>query len=132
MDPDVEDLVRGEQLLDAARLASERGDAHDASVLYERACDWASAAREARRAGEHRRAVELAIESGDDALCEDVVTLLEPKEALATATRLSGRGRDRWAARLLEIAGKSPVTRTLLRRPEYCTDRWCASRWDSA
>jgi serine/threonine-protein kinase len=105
LDPDVEDLVRGEQLLDAARLASERGDAHDASVLYERACDWASAAREARRAGEHRRAVELAIESGDDALCEDVVTLLEPKEALATATRLSGRGRDRWAARLLEIAG---------------------------
>jgi serine/threonine-protein kinase len=107
MDPDIEALVRAERLLEAARLLSERGDAHGASVLFERACDWASAAREALRACELRRAMELAAESGDAALCESAVTALEgdPKEALATASRLSGRGRDRWSARLLEIGG---------------------------
>ncbi len=107
MDPDVEALVRAERLVDAARLASERGDAHRASVLYERACDWASAARQAAAAGERRRAVELAAEAGDDALCEGMITLLEaePAEARAAAARLAGRGTDRWTARLLEIAG---------------------------
>jgi serine/threonine-protein kinase len=107
LDPDVEALVRAERLLDAARLASERGDAHGASVLYERGCDWGSAAREAASAGERRRAVELAVEAGDDALCEGMIALLEgePVEASAAAARLSGRGHDRWTARLLEIAG---------------------------
>ncbi len=107
MDPDIEALVRAERLLEAARLLSERGDAHGASVLFEQACDWASAAREALRCGERRRAMELAAESGDAALCESAVATLEgdPKEALAVAARLSGRGRDRWGARLLEIGG---------------------------
>jgi len=45
LDPDVEALVRAERLLDAAQLASDRGDAHGASLLYERACDWGSAAK---------------------------------------------------------------------------------------
>jgi len=107
LDPDVEALVRAERLLDAARLAGERGDAHGASVLYERACDWASAARQAATAGERRRAVELAIEAGDDVLCEGMMALLEaePAEARAAAARLAGRGHDRWTARLLEVGG---------------------------
>jgi eukaryotic-like serine/threonine-protein kinase len=104
LEPDVEELVRAERLGDAARLVSERGDAHGASLLYERACDWANAAREALRAGERRRAMELAVEAGDNPLCERVVALLEPQESLAIARHLSSRGRDRWAARLLEIA----------------------------
>jgi eukaryotic-like serine/threonine-protein kinase len=105
LDPDVAELVRAERMIDAARLVSERGDAHGASLLYERACDWVSAAREALRAGERRRAMELAVESGDEPLCESVVALLDPQESLAAARRLTGRGRDRWAARLLDIAG---------------------------
>ncbi len=109
MDRDVEELVRAERLLDAAKLASERGEAHTASLLYERACDWTRAARQAARAGERRRAVELAVASGDDSLCEEMVAGLKnaPSEALAAAARISGRGHERWSARLLEMGGDS-------------------------
>jgi hypothetical protein len=107
LDPDIEALVRAERLLEAAQLLSARGDAHGASLLYDRACDWASAAREALRGGERRRAIELAARSGDDELCEQAVAALrgDPKEALAAASKLTGPGRDRWGARLLEIGG---------------------------
>jgi hypothetical protein len=107
VDPDVAALVRAERLLDAAGLASERGDAHTASQLYERACAWASASREAMRAGEAARALELAIESGDEALADGALALVEadPARAAAAAAKLSARGRDRWAARLLEATG---------------------------
>ena len=52
VDADVLQLVREERLLEAARLCSERGDAAGASALFERACDWRSAATEALRAGD--------------------------------------------------------------------------------
>ncbi len=107
VDPEVQALVRAERIADAARLAGERGDAREASALYERACDWASAARQALRAGERLRAMELAAQAGDDTLCEGVLALLEGDraQALAAAGRLSVRGFDRWAARLLEAGG---------------------------
>ena len=47
MDADVERLVREERLVAAAELAASRGDHATASTLYERACAFASAAREA-------------------------------------------------------------------------------------
>ena len=100
MDPEVEDLVRAERLIDAARLASERGDPHQASLLFERACDWPSAAREAAKAGERRRAMDSPSRQADEALAEAMFARLEgqPGDALAAATRLSGRGRDAWVA----------------------------------
>ena len=109
MDPDVESLVRAERLPEAARLCSERGDHRGASLLYERACDWSRAAREALRAGERVRAMELAAQSGDETLGEGLVALLEAhrNEALTAAARLSARGLDHWAARLLEAAGQA-------------------------
>ena len=107
VDPDVEALVRAERLLEAARLASERGDPHTASLIYERACAWTSASREAMRAGEVARALELAIESGDEALADGALALVEsdPARAHSAAAKLALRGRDRWAARLLEATG---------------------------
>ena len=107
MDPDVESLVRAERLLEAAGLASERGDPQTASQLYERACLWANASREAMRAGQVVRALELAIESGDDALADGTLALVEsdPSRAVSAAAKLALRGRDRWAARLLEATG---------------------------
>lgn len=109
MDSDIEDLVRCERLLEAAQRLAERGDAHRASLLYERACDWANASREALKAGDKRRAMLLAVQSGDPTVGEAAATEHEghPKEALATASRLTGRGSERWQARLLEMAGDS-------------------------
>jgi serine/threonine-protein kinase len=107
VDPDIAELVREERLLDAARLCSARGDAHEASLLYERACDWASAAAEALRAGESARALELAAEADDEALAGRALALVavDPAAAEACAQRLARRGRERWAARLLEAGG---------------------------
>ena len=44
VDPDVAQLVREQRLLEAAALASGRGEYVLASQLYERACDWERAA----------------------------------------------------------------------------------------
>jgi hypothetical protein len=107
MDADVAELVRAERVTEAARLASARGDAKTAAQLFERACDWASASREALRAGDRQRAMELAAESRDAVLCESVAAALEGEPALArtAAARLDARGHHPWAARLLEAAG---------------------------
>ncbi len=60
MDADLELLIRQERVAEAAHLASERGDHATASVLYERACDFRSAAIEAGRAENWERTLELA------------------------------------------------------------------------
>jgi tetratricopeptide (TPR) repeat protein len=109
VDPDVDRLIREERLIEAARLASERGDARGASALFERACDWASAAVEALHAGEARRSLDLAVQAGDDSLAERAAAVLatDPEAAEAAAAHMVTRGRDAWAARLLERAGLS-------------------------
>src|SRR5580704_687363 len=106
MDDDVLRLVREERLLEAARLCGDRGDAAGASALFERACDWRSAAREAMRAGEALRGIELALRAGDEALAEAAIALVaaDPGQAQRAAAHLTQRGRDAWAARVLEVA----------------------------
>jgi serine/threonine protein kinase len=108
VDPDIDRLIREERLIEAARLARERGDTRGAVALFERACDWASAAAEALRGGDARRSLDLAIQAGDDTLAERAAAALatDPKAAEAAAARLVMRGSDPWAARLLESAGR--------------------------
>src|SRR5258708_3556265 len=108
MDPDVAQLVREQRLIEAARLASERGDARNASLIYERACEWRHAAAEAMRAGEAGRALELAVYGGDESTAEPALALLV-KDAVAadtSAARLTQRGQHAWAARVLEGCGR--------------------------
>jgi serine/threonine-protein kinase len=107
MDPEVARLVREERLLEAARLASQRGDPHAASAIYERACEWRAAATEAIRAGEVARALRLAVQAGDEATFEEAATalVLNPMVAQTAAAELTARGQHRWAARVLERCG---------------------------
>jgi hypothetical protein len=109
VDSDIARLVREERLLEAAQLASKRGDAGLASTLFERACEWQSAAGEAMRAGLHARALELAVEGGVTETAERAVALVAPNTSIAdaVATRLAARGRHAWAARVLEAAGRT-------------------------
>jgi serine/threonine-protein kinase len=106
MDPDVARLVREERLLEAARLAGDRGDARTASLLYERACEWAMAAEAALCAGDAARALELASETGEVAICDRALPLLaadrQTARVDAVAARLEQRGRHAWAARVYE------------------------------
>ncbi len=104
MDPEVAQLAREERLLEAAGLASQRGDARTASALFERACEWAPAAAEALRAGDAIRALELGSRAGDDALCEQALRRIAADAAQIEgfAVRLEHGGAHRWAARLLE------------------------------
>jgi tetratricopeptide (TPR) repeat protein len=108
MDADVLELVRQERILDAARLSSARGDAHGASALFERACDWPSAAAEAMRAGDSLRALDLALRAGDETLAEKAAAQLAVDRTAAgkAAAHLAGRGHHGWAARVLEGAGR--------------------------
>jgi serine/threonine-protein kinase len=106
VDADVLQLVREERLLEAARLCSQRGDPANASALFERACDWRSAATEALRAGAALRAMELALRAGDDTVAQDAVARIasDPLEAERAAAHLTQRGRHAWAARVLEAS----------------------------
>lgn len=109
VDPDVAQLVREERLLEAARLAAGRGDARTASLLYERACAFGDAAGEALRAGDAPRALELAVDAGEDELAERAVALVAVDAAASdgVAARLTARGRHGWAARVLEACGRT-------------------------
>jgi tetratricopeptide (TPR) repeat protein len=111
MDSDVARLVRDGLLLDAAKLASERGDTSTSSVLYERACEWSKAAGEAMRSGDVARALELAIYDTDESTAERALALLvtNTEAAQAVAARLERRGQDAWAARVLEGCGLDPM-----------------------
>jgi len=105
VDPDVAQLVREQRLLEAAALASGRGDSVLASQLYERACDWVNAASEALRSGDASRGLELAAEAGNEPLAEQAAARVPPHAAEVTARKLVRRGHDRHAARLLESNG---------------------------
>ena len=108
MDADVAQLVREQRLAEAARLASDRGDAHGASAIYEQACEWQMAAAEAMRAGEVPRALELAVYAGDESLAGQAAAIVTRDVATAesTAARLAQRGQHAWAARILEGSGR--------------------------
>jgi len=108
VDADILELVRQERLLEAACLCRERGDAAGASALFERACDWRSAATEALRTGDGLRGLDLALRAGDDAIAQAAARLVatDGAGALRAAAHLSARGRDVWAARVLEAAGR--------------------------
>ncbi|NOU30650.1 MAG: hypothetical protein HOO96_22345, partial [Polyangiaceae bacterium] len=56
MDADVLALVQAERLLEAAELASRRGDSRSATSIFERACAWPRAAQEAQKSGDFARA----------------------------------------------------------------------------
>lgn len=108
MDPDILELVRLERLTEAAELASRRGQAADASRLFERACEWSRAAAEALRAAEPRRALELALQARDAPLAERAFAAVsgEARAAETLAPYLAARGHTAWAARLYESAGR--------------------------
>jgi serine/threonine-protein kinase len=108
VDDDVARLVREERLLEAAGVAEGRGDLRTASAVYEKACAWGPAARAALGANEPGRALELAVEAGDEPLAREAFdVLLAAGAGLETmASRLAARGRDAWAARLFEAAGR--------------------------
>jgi serine/threonine-protein kinase len=116
MDPDVDELVRQERLHEAATTASARGDPRLASHLFERACEWSAAARESLRAGDGARALEMAAEAGDDELADAAVDLVPSEARESVAARLVARGRDRWAATLLERAGRATEAARLWER----------------
>jgi hypothetical protein len=108
MDADVVELARAERLIDAAELASGRGQPAEASILFERACDWSRAAREALRAGQAARALELAAAADDPSTAEQAVVVLSLDARLveSVSERLAQRSQHAWAARLLEAAGR--------------------------
>ncbi len=108
MDADILELVRQERLIEAAELASGRGQSTDASALFERACDWSRAAGEALRANEPRRSLELALQARDLALAERAFAVVahDPRALETLGPHLLARGHAAWAARLYEAAGR--------------------------
>jgi serine/threonine-protein kinase len=108
VDQDVARLVREERLLEAAELASSRGDARSASALFERACDFRRAAEHAMQAEDWARALPLAL----DGKAEEIAEVALPKlvalaaQAERVAFHLERRGDHGWAGRLLEGVGK--------------------------
>jgi hypothetical protein len=104
VDAEVAELVLADRLLEAARLSSARGDSLGASQLYERACDWRSAASEALHGGDAARALDMALRAGDVELGLDATAAIAHDEASAArvAAHLLARGRADWAARVLE------------------------------
>lgn len=109
MDADVERLVREERLVAAAELAASRGDHATASTLYERACAFASAAREALAADDPTRALPLALEGKDEATASAALPGItkDPARAEKLAHHLERRGDHLWAARLFEALGQA-------------------------
>jgi tetratricopeptide (TPR) repeat protein len=112
-DPEVMALVRGERLREAAELSSSRGDPRTASSLFERACCFVDAAREALRALDPERALPLAAEGGDDEIAGEAVRQILAGAQTASAERvamvLERRGHPGWAARLYEGLGEIPA-----------------------
>lgn len=108
MDEDVARLAREERLLEAAELASSRGDSRSASMLFERACDFRRAAEHALRAKDWARALPLALDGKADDIAEAALPELVADKAQAerVAFHLERRGDYVMAARLLEGIGK--------------------------
>jgi serine/threonine-protein kinase len=108
VDADVRKLVREQRLLEAAVLASSRGDAAGASALFEQACEWRSAATQALRAGDPLRALDLALRADDTVTAERAAARIaaDPAATDRAAFHLTQRARHDWAARILETAGR--------------------------
>ena len=109
MDAEVARLAREERLVEAAELASARGDLEDASALFERACDFRRAAEHAVRAGDWGRALPLALEGKATDIAERAIPELtrDAPNAERVAFHLERRGDHGWAGRLLEGIGKN-------------------------
>lgn len=109
MDEDIARLVREERLLEAAELASARGDPRTASVLFERACAFERAAEHAARVKDWARALPLALEGRAESLAEAALSglLADKDEAERVVFHLERRGDHHWAGRLLEGIGKA-------------------------
>lgn len=115
MDHDIQDLVRAERILEAAEIASQRGDARTACDLFERACSWSRAAREALRVDDPQRALLLAVEGRDEALAVEALPAVAaaPGRGERVARQLERRSQDAWAARVHEACGRrSDAART--------------------
>ena len=114
MDSDVARLVRDQRLLEAAELASSRGDARTASELFERACEFCRASDEAYLAGDFARALPLALEGKDDEAAEKALPELLKDHVAAerVSFHLERRGDHLWSGRILEAIGKrTPAAR---------------------
>ncbi len=100
--------MRSERLLEAAALASHEGDHDTAKKLYERACAFGPAAREALLSGDPGAALTFAAEAGDVTLGEEALAALEGLGPMREriALTLETRGHAVWAARLFEAAEK--------------------------
>lgn len=121
MDPDVARLVREQRLVEAGELASSRGDAKEASSLFERACDFRRASAEAYRAGDFARALPLALEGKDDEGAERALPelLRDSTAAERVSFHLERRGDHVWSGRILEAIGKrGPAARAYERAGE--------------
>lgn len=108
MDEEVAKLVREQRLVEAAELAANKGDPKTASNLFERACDFDRAARQAMRAKDWARALPLALEGKAEAVAEEALAHLAKDEHASerVAFRLEQRGDFGWSGRLLEAIGK--------------------------
>jgi eukaryotic-like serine/threonine-protein kinase len=105
VDADVAALVAAQRVREAAELAASRGDAAGACDLFERACEFASAASAALDAGDQGRALVLASVAKDDALAAralDALVARAPERLRAVASQLESRGDFAWAARVHE------------------------------
>jgi hypothetical protein len=109
VDADIVELVRASRILDAAELASSRGDARTASALFERACDWLRAAREALLDGDPGRALDFAARAPDDGTAQRALAALalDVRAAEKAAARLDAREQFAWSAQAWEAAGRS-------------------------
>ncbi len=109
MSPEVAALVAAQRVREAAELAAERGESDVASELFEKACEFGSAAKAALAAEDPARALSLAAVARDDALAERALAALVAREDPRGSARLAGvaaqlslRGDHAWAARVHE------------------------------
>ena len=145
MDSDVDRLIREERLLEGAALASQRGDARGASLIYERACDWQRAAAEALRAGDARRALSLAVYAGDEPTAERAIALASLDAAEAHRALIAVKGVGPWTADIfllfclghpdafpagdLALQEAAKLALNLKRRPDAARLERIAERW---
>jgi len=108
MDEEVARLVKEERLVEAAELASSRGDPKTASTLFERACHFERAAREAMTARDWARVIPLALEGKAPAIAEQgfVELVKDAAQSERVAFQLERRGDYAWSGRILEAVGK--------------------------
>jgi serine/threonine-protein kinase len=101
---------------EAAELAASRGEHAKASELFEKACEFARAAKSALDGDDPARALQLAVIARDDELAAralDAVTRAQPARLAALAAQLEARGDYAWAARAQEArASGAPGERT--------------------